>query len=229
MKNKDKIIQYFEELPEGAIVSASKVYGEYFSKMSEASYFKALERMVKEGILVRPAKGMYCLSNIDGKNNENDDDSMLNHFFGEDNDNGMYIGYKLYAKYGITDVRSDEIMLYSNIISKNVCNVGNIHVKRIDVELNYENARVIEALEIMQNYNDIEGLNKYKFARFAKRFAKNYDDEAAVYVLSHVKYKKSTIAFLKKVLDMYKISNTLGRFLSCASKYKVPPVQRIAR
>ncbi len=224
MKNKDKIIHFFSELPEGTIVSANEIYEKHFSKMSEASFFKALERLVKEDVLKRPAKGMYCLSTKDSE-----DIDMLNHFFGENNDNGMYIGQKLYAKYGISNVPTDDIELYSNIVSKNVCNIGNIHVKRIDVELSYENARVIEALEIMQNYDDIPELNKYKFARFAKQFAKGYDDTAAVYVIKHVKYKKSTIAFLKKVLDMYKIPNTLSQFLSYASKYKVPPVQRIAR
>ena len=81
----------------------------------------------------------------------------------------------------------------------------------------------------MQNYYDIEQLNKPKFARFAKQFALNYSDEAAVYVLEHMKYKKSTIAFMKKVLDMYKVENSLQQYLSYASSYKVPAVQRIAR
>ncbi len=223
MKNKDKIIQYFEELPEGTIVSANDTYDKYFSKMSEAAFFKALERLVKDGLLSRPAKGMYCL----GKSEREDD--MLNQFFGENNDNGMYIGQMLYTKYGISSAKSDKVELYSNIIAKNVCNINNIHVKRIDIELTYENTKVIEALEIMQNYNSIPQLDKYKFARFAKRYAKSYDDEAAVYVISHIKYKKSTIAFMKKVLDMYKVPNSLSRFLSYASTYKVPPVQRIAR
>ncbi|MBQ4283348.1 MAG: hypothetical protein IJB96_05400, partial [Lachnospira sp.] len=222
MKNRDKIIKFFKELPEGTIVSANEIYGREFAKMSEQAFFKALERLVKEEILARPAKGMYCL---DESRNEDD---ILNHFFGENNDNGMYIGQKLYKKYAISNVQTDEIELYSNIINKSVCNIGNIHVKRIDVELTYENARVIEALEIMQNYDNIEELNKYKFARFAKQFAKGYDDVAAVYVISRVRYKKSTIAFMKKVLDMYKVPNTLGQFLSVTSKYKIPPVQRIA-
>lgn len=223
MKNKDKIIQYFEKLPEGTIVSANEIYEKHFSRMSQASFFKALERMVKEGILARPAKGMYSLGAVDREAD------MLNYFFGEDNINGMYIGQKLYAKYGISPVVTDEIELYSNLITKNVFNVGNIHVKRIDIELSYENAKIVEALEIMQNYSSIPELDKYKFARYAKRLSKGYEDSVATYVITHVKYKKSTIAFLKKVLDMYKVPNSLSQFLSAASKYKIPPVQRIAR
>lgn len=45
----------------------------------------------------------------------------------------------------------------------------------------------------------------------------------------HMKYKKSTIAFMKKILDMYKTQNSLQQFLSYASDYKIPAVQRIAR
>ncbi len=37
-------------------------------------------------------------------------DDVLNHFFGENNDNGVYIGTRLYNKYGISDVTSDQNM-----------------------------------------------------------------------------------------------------------------------
>ena len=41
-----------------------------------------------------------------------------------------------------------------------------------------------------------------------KQFARGYDDEAAVTVLRSMKYKKRSIAFMKKVLDTYKVPNT---------------------
>ena len=88
---------------------------------------------------------------------------------------------------------------------------------------------MLDALEILQNYHNIENLDKLKFARYAKQFAGSYNDEAAVNVLLHMKYKKSTIAFMKKILDMYKTPNSLQQFLSYASDYKIPAVQRIAR
>ena len=191
--------------------------------MSEAAFFKALERLAKSGIIQRVAKGMYM------KSASSKGDDVLNHFFGENNDNGVYIGTRLYNKYGISDVTSDEIWLYSNSIKNETCNIDNIHVKKADIELDYENARVIEALEILQNYYKIENIDKYKFARFARQFAIGYNDERAVYVLEHMKYKKSTIAFMKKILDMYKVENSLQKYLSYASRYKVPPVQRIAK
>lgn len=223
MRYKDKIIAYFDSCPDGCVIAANDLYEKEFSKMSQAAFFKALERLTKEGVLIRAAKGMYS------KNTSIENDDMLNHFFGEDNMDGMYIGGRLYSKYALTNIKDDEIWLYSTLISKETCNIGNIHVKRVPVPLSYDNTRIIEALEILQNYDGIEGLNKNKFARYARQFAKGYNDEAAVYVINNMKYKKSTIAFMKKILDMYKVPNSLQQFLSYASKYKIPPVARVAR
>ena len=177
VRYKDKIIAYFDSCPDGVVVAANELYEKEFSKMSEAAFFKALERLAKSGIIQRVAKGMYM------KSASSKGDDVLNHFFGENNDNGVYIGTRLYNKYGISDVTSDEIWLYSNSIKNETCNIDNIHVKKADIELDYENARVIEALEILQNYYKIENIDKYKFARFARQFAIGYNDERAVYVL----------------------------------------------
>jgi hypothetical protein len=258
MKYRDKLIDYFNSLPVGYVVAANELYERHFSKMSEGAFFKALERLVKDGTLTRISKGMYTLetevaatmessapvqkiARIDAYEqavsyeqaisfeHSEGDESMLNYYFGENNDNGMYIGSRLYYKFGLTDILSEDIELYSNAITKETSNVGHIHVKRINIELTYENTRVIEALEILQNYEKIENLNKVKFAKYAKAFARGYQDEAAVYVLTNIKYKKNTIAFMKKILDMYNKVNSLQKFLSYASRYKVPPVQRVAR
>ena len=141
----------------------------------------------------------------------------------------MFIGMRLYNKYSLTTIKSDIIELYSNKIKSNISKIDNLIIKRPLVELDFDNTRVIEALEILQNYYDIPELNKLKFARYAKSFARGYNDEAAVLVLSNMKYKKSTIAFLKKILDMYKVKNSLQQYLSYASDYKVPTVQKLAR
>lgn len=223
MKNKDKIIDYFDNQADGSVIAANQLYVEQFSKMTESAFFKALERLVQSGYLVRVAKGMYS------KNIESDEQAMLNYYFGEDNSKGMYIGSKLYAKYSIAKDTSDTIELYSNAISKDTAKVGSIYVKRVNIELSFDNTKVIEALEILQNYAKIENLDKHRFAMYAKQYALSYNDEAAVHVVNNMHYKKSTIAFMKKILDMYKVDNSMQQFLSFASRYNVPAVQRIAR
>lgn len=225
MKYRDKIIAYLDDVESGTVLNINELYEKHFNKMSQAAFFKAMERLVNDGVLCRAAKGMYVKADSQGEAKE----AVLNYYFGENNNNGMYIGYYLYQKYGITEKKSDTIELYSNRMTKQTANIDNIHVKRIGVLLNYENTKVIEALEILEHFNEIEGLNKHKFAKYARQFATGYNDISAVYVLENVKYKKRTIAFMKKILDMYKVENSLGCFISFATRYQLPSVQRVAK
>ncbi len=226
IKNRDRIINYFDSLPDSSVVAVNSLYEDKFTKMSQDAFFRAVERIASEGIITRLSKGLYVKKIEDGVTKE---DVLLNYFFGDENDSGMFIGMRLYNKYSLTTIKSDIIELYSNKIKSNISKIDNLIIKRPLVELDFDNTRVIEALEILQNYYDIPELNKLKFARYAKSFARGYNDEAAVLVLSNMKYKKSTIAFLKKILDMYKVKNSLQQYLSYASDYKVPTVQKLAR
>lgn len=227
MKHKDEIIDYFDGLQSMKLVVANKLYYEKFHKMSEGAFFKALERLVNQGFLIRVAKGLYIKS-TEQLDKVQMEQAVLDYFFGENNDNGMYTGYRLYMKYAITDADDGKIELYSNAVNKDSINIGRIHIRRVSIELSYDKTKILEALEIFQNYSRIKDLNKHHFARYARNFALSYKDDIATYVIDNVKYKKNTIAFMKKVLDMYKIDNTLGQYLSYASKYNIPKVMKLA-
>lgn len=227
MKHKDEIIDYFDGLQSMKLVVANKLYYEKFHKMSEGAFFKALERLVNQGFLIRVAKGLYIKS-AEQLDKVQMEQAVLDYFFGENNDNGMYTGYRLYMKYAITDADDGKIELYSNAVNKDSINIGRIHIRRVSIELSYDKTKILEALEIFQNYSRIKDLNKHHFARYARNFALSYKDNIATYVIDNVKYKKNTIAFMKKVLDMYKIDNTLGQYLSYASKYNIPTVMKLA-
>lgn len=227
MKHKDEIIDYFDGLQSMKLVVANKLYYEKFHKMSEGAFFKALERLVNQGFLIRVAKGLYIKS-TEQLDKVQMEQAVLDYFFGENNDNGMYTGYRLYMKYAITEADDGKIELYSNAVNKDSINIGRIHIRRVSIELSYDKTKILEALEIFQNYSRIKDLNKHHFARYARNFALSYKDDIATYVIDNVKYKKNTIAFMKKVLDMYKIDNTLGQYLSYASKYNIPKVMKLA-
>lgn len=227
MKHKDEIIDYFDGLQSMKLAVANKLYYEKFHKMSEGAFFKALERLVNQGFLIRVAKGLYIKS-TEQLDKVQMEQAVLDYFFGENNDNGMYTGYRLYMKYAITDADDGKIELYSNAVNKDSINIGRIHIRRVSIELSYDKTKILEALEIFQNYSRIKDLNKHHFARYARNFALSYKDDIATYVIDNVKYKKNTIAFMKKVLDMYKIDNTLGQYLSYASKYNIPTVMKLA-
>jgi len=219
-----KIEEYIDGLGTEEIIFISKLYSEKFSMYSEGAFFKIMERMVKEGKLVRLSKGIYFKNTENYAYNEN---LILNYYFGENNDDGMYIGYHLYNKYGISDVIKDYYELYSAIVDQDKKNIGNIAIYKVPMELNYDNTRIIEAFEILQNYQNIENLNKEKFSKYARQFALGYHDDSAVRVLDKMKYKKSSIAFMKSILSMYNVDNSLDKYLNCASKYKIPRVLKV--
>lgn len=174
MKFRDKMIEYFDNIPEGTVVVANAMYEQGFTRMSHDAFFRSIERLCEDGYILRAGKGMYIKTSDGDKNIE---ELLLNYFFGDNNDSGMFIGYRLYNKYMISSYKGDKIELYSTVIRTRTCELGNIIVKRPEVDLDFENSKVLEALEILQNYHNIENLDKLKFARYAKQFAGSYNDE----------------------------------------------------
>ena len=79
----------------------------------------------------------------------------------------------------------------------------------------------------MQNYSKIEDVNKRALIAYMDNFAKSYSDNAAIYVLERMKYKKATIAFLESFLNYLHVSNTLNRYLSSMSVYAIPTMEEI--
>ena len=70
MKYRDKLIKYFEEAPEGAVIVANDMYEKGFTKMSHDAFFRAVERLCDDGIIVRAGKGMYIKAEDKDKNQE---------------------------------------------------------------------------------------------------------------------------------------------------------------
>ena len=57
--------------------------------------------------------------------------------------------------------------------------------------------------------------------------SKRYSEKAFALVRKEIAYPKRTIAFLKKVLDFYHVSNSLSRYLSSLSDYRVPEMEEL--
>lgn len=222
MNCKDKIEEYIKSMSKEEIIFASDLYAKEFREyVTEAAFFKMMERLVTAQKLQRVSKGIYAkvISTKEDINN-----AVLNFYFGNNNDSGLYIGYKLYNKYGISDYKDNIIELYSTIPMQDRKQILNVIVKRIQVDLSYDNARIIEALEILQNFKEIKSINSDKFKVYMRQITQFYNDMVTIQILSTVKYKKSTIAFLKEILDKYNVDNSLAQLLSCASRYKIPKV-----
>ena len=89
----------------------------------------------------------------------------------------------------------------------------------------YHHHGLTTPLEILQNYRNIEDINRQQMAEYMKKFALNYSEEAILTVLSHRNYKKSTIAFLVAFLGFWNTKHTLQQYLSRLSTYAIPQME----
>ncbi|MCD8149021.1 MAG: DUF6088 family protein [Clostridiales bacterium] len=213
-----------ESEPKNKIFEAGDMYEKFFGAIPETSYYKTLERMRKQGALVHLAKGIYYRPQksrfgiVPISENE-----IINHY--TRNDQGVVIGYRLYNKVGLTTQISKRTEVLSSVISEQKKNVGNVCVKNSEMAITQEVVPVIETMEILQNYENIENINKSALAEYMRKYVEKYSDSVTVSVLKNRKYKKSTIAFLKSFLTYFGKDNTLQQFLSALSSYKIPGME----
>lgn len=213
-----------EQEPENKLLEANALYERSFGTVPEMSYYKTLERMSKQGTLVHLTKGIYYRPKKSRFGSvpisEND---IISHYTNDGR--GVVIGYRLYNRKGLTTQVSKRVEVLSSALSEQKKNISNVCVTNCSVDLTADTIPVIEALEILQNYRNIEDVNKRALAAYMAGFASVYSDHAAVYVLKNRKYKKSTIAFLESFLNHLGIENTLSQFLSVLSTYAIPKME----
>ena len=225
-KLSERLREYVEACPENTIIEIGALYREFFSHDSETAFAKAVERMVKAGDIVQITRGVYY------KPRRTDfgvvpltDNAIADHYMRDGH--GIAIGYKLYNDKGISTQVGKNVEILSDSLPGEQKRAGNVKVTKSSVGLTSMTIPVIETMEILQNYSKIEDLNRKRLAAYMKEFASNYSEEATHEVISKRKYKKSTIAFLKAFLDYLNVPNTLGRYLSELSNYKIPRIEDI--
>lgn len=215
-----------EEYPVRELIVGNKFLKENLPGVPEINYYKTLGRMVEKGQLEKVAKGVYCRPKVTkfGKVSVGEE-NILNYYIGKENYTGVVIGYRLYNKYGITTQVSKTVKVYSNILEEKRKIVKNIEINKINMTIDLKTKRAIEQLEILENRDQIEDIDKNNFRQFLKSVAEEYSDEAFIKVLRNVKYKKRTIAYLEKILNSRGVENTLSQFLNKTSKYKIPALE----
>ena len=210
-----------EQEPENKLLEARTLYNQSFSTIPEMTYYKTLERMCKKGFLVHLTKGLYYRpKNTRFGTVPISEKDIVDHYI-KDNQ-GIVVGYRLYNQKGLTTQISKRVEILSSAVPGKKKNIHNVYVMNINISLTPETIPIIETLEILQNYKSIEDINNTALAAYMKEFAIEYSDEATVYVLKNRKYKKSTIAFLERFLNYFKVENTLNQLLSPLSSYNIP-------
>lgn len=214
MKYYETFDETIKNLKDKEIFLAKSIYKEAYSlKYTEAAFFKKLERMTKEGLVSSIARGVYYKGNIAPNR-----DDVIEYFTA--NDAGMVIGYALYNKLGISDFNSCSTTVLSSLIEKKSMHVGNIEVKKVDLEFNDIVSIHVSALEILKDFENIEGIKLEALVSFLDKFALAYNENIFDNIVNNNPYSKNTIDFVRDVLDYKHISNGLGKYLSELSSYK---------
>lgn len=221
-----EVREKIESFPLKELIIANKFWKEKLPYVPANTYYKSIERMSKKGELERLAKGVYCRPKVTkfGKISAGEE-NILNYYIGKENYTGVVIGYRLYNKYGITTQVSKTIKIYSNVLAEEKKVIKNVEIKKVNISINLKIKRAIEQLEILENYDKIEDIDKNSLIRLYRTIAEEYSDKVFITVLRNIKYKKRTTAYLEKILNNRKVENTLSQFLNKTSKYKIPLVE----
>lgn len=227
MKSSSIIREELIKYNENELIFASKIYKEkLFNSINEAAYYKMLERMCKSGEIAKASKGIYYIPTISKYGVVPLPEKQIIDFFTKDN-TGTIIGYNLYNSLNLTTQVSKSINILTSSIEGFSKNINNIIIKQVDLEYTTEIKKMISGLEVLQNFYEIQDLNYDAFIKFSHEIAKSYNNEVFKKVIQKASYKKSTISFLKEILNYYNVSNNLDLYLSSLSSYKHPKMEEI--
>lgn len=228
MRYTDRVINSVKSYPELKIIDTQKLYSEKLSEMPEPTFYKVVSRMAEKGELQRLTKGIYCKPKqgrfgVVISNEKN----ILEYYLGEKGNQGVIIGYQLFNKYGLTTQISKVVEVYSRNISQNNKTIKNVKARKVNLKFDSITIKMIEFLEILQEYMNIEDLNKKRFIKYLEETVKYYDEQVIEKILNSMNYKKGTIASLKNVLDYYSVNNNLAKHLNGTSKYKALTLEEL--
>lgn len=222
----EQIRAVIKQLPYNKIFVASELKDIYLNTIPEKTYYKVLERLKKQNVIVHLTKGLYYRPNVTEQGIVPIPESnIIEHYLSEGA--GIIVGDKLLNQKGIVSEEAQQTDILSSNLHEEKKHIGSIQVQRIDFLLDDSTIPVVETMDILQNFNKAKNVNKHRFMAYMKHFANNYSDEATQYVLENRKYKKSTIAFLERMLAWHGVDNSLSKHLSPLSEYKIPTIEEL--
>ena len=215
------------EFEANELIIASKLYKEKLSgQISEAAYYKTLQRMCESGELVKIAKGTYHLPKVSKYGIVPPSEKEIVTAFTE-NETGTVIGYSLYNALNLTTQIPKTITVMSSALEGLTKSIRNVIVYQVPLEFSKEITSMIHGLEVLQNFNSIQDINYSAFLKFSEELALSYNPEIFEEIVNTKTYKKSTISFLYEILNYYNVQNNLNKYLSALSEYKHPKMEEL--
>ena len=122
------------------LIVASKLYKEKLSEeISEAAYYKALQRMCESGELVNIAKGTYYLPKVNKYGIVPPSEKEIATSFTK-NETGTIIGYSLYNALNLTTQIPKTITVLSSELDGLKKTIGNVVIYKVPLQFSKKNS-----------------------------------------------------------------------------------------
>ncbi|XFA99590.1 hypothetical protein ACAG96_03155 [Candidatus Izemoplasma sp. B36] len=200
--NYTKTLREFCSQNQGHIFDVQYELNHRFSLVPYKTLLKILNRLEIEGIVSSLAKGVY----ITNSDQELDIDQAIKEYY-VDHFSGMMIGKELFNYYDIGDLDEDIIEIYTNRIISNNKTIGKYHLIKFDTYFYDEIVNLVTTLELIEKVSSISDINYIRYNEEKEFGATSYTDEIFKEIISHHKYKYSTIATLDSLLTKLSIEN----------------------
>ena len=220
------IEKFISRQPENKILTANQVYRQLPESFSKQAFYQTLTRLMQKVVLCHLTKWLYYRYRPRHSRFgviPLGEQIIIDHYTKKSQE--MVICYRLYHQYRLTTQISKNVELLSSALQENKKTVSNVKVTRLDLKFDTAICNAIGTLEILNNYRNIEDINRQQLAEYMRKFALNYSEEAILTVLRHSKYKKSTITFLAAFLGFLNTKHTLQQYLSRLSAYAIPQME----
>jgi len=173
-----------------------------FSLVPYKTLLKILNRLEKEEIVSSISKGVYIVNS----DQEIDIDKAIKEYY-VNHFSGMMIGKALYNYYDIGDLDEDIIEIYTNKIISNNKSIGKYHLMKFDTYFYDEVVRLVTVLELIEKVSTIKDINYIRYNEEKEYGVNSYTDEIYKEIITHHKYKYSTIATFDGLLSKLSIEN----------------------
>lgn len=227
MSGRTIVVQAVDKMKPNQVFLAGQLYREeLIGQLTEAAFFKTVERLCKEGMLSKVARGTYCRPKTGKFGVLPPSETEIVKAFTK-NHTGMTIGYSLYNSLQLTTQIGKNIEVLTSCIEQGQKTIGNVRLMQCQMEFEPDTQAVIQMLEVLQNYTEIQDLNIRRFLVYADKFSQNYSEEAFREVYYIRRYPKRVIAFLAEILNYYGVTHRLNGYLSALSEYKHPRMEAL--
>lgn len=199
--NYTKQVREYCEKHVNSLVDISIVRDSVFADIPYKTLLKIFNRLEDDGIVQTVSKGLYSVGNKVVNNK-----LILSQY--TKNGKGMVVGYTLFNSIGLTATQEDRIVIFTNAIANKQKTIGNILLKRVDLEFTDEIIDLISLLEIIDVGFSMKGADYLSYKRTVELLALSYSDDNFRKVIKAIRYMYSTVLKLSELLARLNIENS---------------------